>query len=208
MTISVVIPTYNRNRLLLERALPSVLRQTVPVDEIHIVADGMTGPPLTELSAGIAALDDPRIALWNIPRQCYPDDPLSRWRVNGLEARNFGLDKAQGDWIAPLDDDDRWTRDHIRILAKYSAHVDFVYGMSNVYWPDGRRERVGTWPPRHTAFCDGAQLYRNGMGYRYDPTCIERDLAADPDLWIRMFEGGVRFRLVHRIVHHYFPAPR
>jgi len=38
-SISVVIPTYNR-AVLLERALDSVMAQTLPADEIIIVDDG------------------------------------------------------------------------------------------------------------------------------------------------------------------------
>jgi len=42
--VSVIIPTYNRNETLFGRALPSVLNQTYRDIEVHIVADGMTGP--------------------------------------------------------------------------------------------------------------------------------------------------------------------
>jgi hypothetical protein len=58
------------------------------------------------------------------------------------------------------------------------------------------------------AFCDGAQLYRNGMGFRYDPACIQRGLPEDGDLWNRMVKGGVSFSLLSQVVHHYYPNPR
>lgn len=206
--VSVIIPTYNRNELLIGRSLASVMRQSHRDLDVHIVADGMRGEQLDELERGIGGLHDSRITLWNIPRQTYPDDPGQRWCVLGLNARNHGLDHAKGEWIAPLDDDDEWTNDHVEVLLRSGDGVDFVYGKSQYHWPDGHTQLAGSWPPGMGAFCDGAQLYRNGLGYRYDPECIARGLPEDGDLWTRMYEGGVRFRFVPQIVHHYYPNPR
>lgn len=209
-TISAVIPTYNRNDILLSRALPSVLNQTVWVDEIHIVADGMARPELDDLRDRLAQLDQPHIKLWRIPHQHYPEDPGQKWLVLGLNARNHGLDQARGKWIAPLDDDDEWTPDHIEVLLKLALEreVQFAYGRSEAHWADGRTTYYGAWPPGHFQFCDGAQLYLNGLGYRYDPGCIERGLPEDGDLWDRMVAGDVTFAFTDRIVHHYYPNPR
>lgn len=208
--VSVVISTYNRNDLLLNRALPSVLRQTVPVGDINIVADGMKNPEWGELVERLAGLGDGRIRLWRVPRQFYPEDPQQRWCVLGLNARNYGLDQALLPWIAPLDDDDEWTQDHIEVLlaAAKERSVDFAYGKSEYHWPDNRTQYAGSWPPGMGAFCDGAQVYRNGLGYRYDPECLTRGLPEDGDLWTRMYAGGVQFTFVDQIVHHYFPNPR
>ena len=205
--VSVVIPTYNRNHLLFTRSLPSVLRQTHGNLEVHIVADGMQGDELKEL---YDRATDHRVKVWNIQRQLYPEDPGQKWCVLGLNARNHGLDHAKGSWIAPLDDDDEWTDEHVEVLLKAAMDrgVDFAYGRSLYHWPDGRPQTAGSWPPGMGAFCDGAQLYRNGMGYRYDPECITRGLPEDGDLWNRMVAGGVSFALVDRIVHHYHVNPR
>jgi glycosyltransferase involved in cell wall biosynthesis len=210
MTISVVIPTYNRTDLLCERALPSVLHQSLAVDEVIIVADGMSGREMGKLGQRVKDIGDPRISIWNIPRQKYPEDLGTRWLVLGLDARNYGLDRAQGDWIAPLDDDDEWTFDHVAVLfyEAIKAGADFAYGMSEYHWPDGRPQLAGRYPPGMGSFCDGAQLYRNGMDYRYDMGCIERGLPEDGDLWTRMYEGGVKFTFVPQVVHHYYPNPR
>lgn len=208
MTVSAIIPTYNRNDLLFGRALPSVFRQTKPVDEIIIVADGMEGCQLAQLQEGYEraqAMAPMPVWLWNIPRQQYPDDPGQRWCVLGLQARNYGLDHAKGDWIAPLDDDDEWTDHHVELLlsAAILKGVDFAYGRSIT--PNG--QGYGFWPPSPMNFCDGSELYRN-MGYRYDPACIERWLPEDADLWHRMIAGGVTFTFVDELVHRYYPNPR
>jgi glycosyltransferase involved in cell wall biosynthesis len=206
--ISVTMSTYQRNDLLMGRSLASVLRQTYRGFEVHIVSDGMRGEELEDLDARVRALGDPRVVLWTMDRQEYPEDPGQRWAVLGLNARNHALDQAQGDWIAPLDDDDEWTDDHLEVLLREVEGFDFAYGMSQYHWPDGHYQVAGRWPPGYGAFCDGAQLYRNGMGYRYDPRCIERGLPEDGDMWNRMVEGGVRFHFVPQVVHHYYPNPR
>lgn len=205
-TVSAVIPTFQRNDLLLNRSLASVLRQTRPVDEIIIVADGMTEPLIGELGAGLAALNDERITLWNIERPDYPTDPGDMWSVQGWAARNFGLDKATGEWIASLDDDDEWTNDHVEVLlaAALDKGVDFAYGKAVTPWG----QWYGTWPPTAMNFTDGSQIYKRSLGYRYDPESISRDLPTDADLWIRMINGGVTFTFVDRTVHRYHPAER
>lgn len=207
--VSVVIPTYNRNDILLGRSLRSVLAQTYRFLEINVIADGMEGPELADLTARLDGLDR-RIRFYNNPRQEYPDDPLQRWAVLGLNARNRGLDVATGEWIAPLDDDDEWTPDHVEVLLRAARDeaADFAYGISEYHWPDGHQQRAGTWPPGYGALCDGSQVYRNGLGYRYDPLCIERGFPEDGDLWNRMVEGGVKFVFVPRVVLHYWVNPR
>jgi glycosyltransferase involved in cell wall biosynthesis len=207
--VSVVMSTYNRNDKLFGRAIPSILRQTYQDFEVHIVMDGMAGEELEKLGElVINQLNDSRFTFWNIPRQSYPDD-ASKWSVLGMNARNHALDHANGKWVAPLDDDDEWTDDHIDVLLTAAkGGFDFAYGVSQYHWPDGHPQTAGRWPPGYGAFCDGAQVYRNGMGYRYDPGCIERGLPEDGDMWERMVAGGVTFTFVPQLVHHYYPNPR
>jgi glycosyltransferase involved in cell wall biosynthesis len=208
--VSALLSTYNRNDLLLGRSLRSVREQSHPVSEIHIVADGMVDPEWAELRTKLAMLGDERIQLHRVPRQSYPEDPGQRWAVVGLNARNYALDCARGEWLAPLDDDDEWSLDHIQVLldAVRQEKADFAYGESLYHWPDEHFQKAGRWPPGMGSFCDGAQLYRNGMGYRYDPECIARGLPEDGDMWERMVAGGVKFTYVGQVVHHYWVNQR
>lgn len=210
MKVSAIIPTYNRNGLLFGRALASVMRQTRPVDEVLIVADGMEGEQLAELERNVLHLQfeaSMPIALWNIERPEYPQHPGDFWSVQGYAARNWGLDHAQGDWVAPLDDDDEWTDNHIELLlnAAIEKGVDFAYGKAIV---PATGQGYGFWPPSGMNFTDGSQLYRHDMGYRYDPASISRWLPTDADLWNRMVAGGVTFTFVPEVVHLYYPNPR
>ena len=208
--VSVVMSTYERNDILFTRSLPSVQRQTHEKLNINVVCDGMRGDSLIDLQTRVEGLKDPRVRLWLIPRQTYPEDPQEKWCVLGLNARNHGLDQATAKWVAPLDDDDEWTDDHVEALLTVAKgkDVDFVYGMSKYHWPDEREQMAGRWPPGMGSFCDGAQIYRHDMGYRYDPGCIERGLPEDGDLWDRMVKGGVSFAFAPTLVHHYYPNER
>jgi glycosyltransferase involved in cell wall biosynthesis len=90
-TISVVIPLYNKAPYI-ERAIRSVLVQTVAPDEIIVVDDGSTdgGGDLVE------AIQNPLIK-------------LVRQENRGVSvARNRGIELAQGELIAFLDADDAW----------------------------------------------------------------------------------------------------
>ena len=89
-SISVIIPSHNRARLL-PRCLDSVLAQTRGPDEIIVVDDGSTD--------GTAALVAER----------YPDIKLMAQPNRGVSAaRNAGVRAARGDWVAFLDSDDAW----------------------------------------------------------------------------------------------------
>ena len=91
--ISVVIPTYQRPHLLMNRSLPSALAQSYSNLEVVVVVDGPdpeTVNALTEM-----ARHDSRVRPVFLPSN-----------LGGSDARNAGVQAARGEWIAFLDDDD------------------------------------------------------------------------------------------------------
>lgn len=88
--ISVVIPTFNRC-LLLKRALLSVYNQTLLPFEVIVVDDGSTDNTNSQLSPQF-----PNV-IW-----------VSQENYGVSCARNQGIQKAKGNWIAFLDSDDTW----------------------------------------------------------------------------------------------------
>lgn len=92
MHISVVIPTYNRSAVIC-RAIDSVLRQTRPADEIIVIDDGSTDDTLPLLSSRYAK----QITIVESPKN-----------AGVSTARNIGIRRSGGDWIALLDSDDEW----------------------------------------------------------------------------------------------------
>lgn len=88
--VSCILPTYNRppsHQHLVEEAIESFLRQDYPNKELIVVNDC----PEQEL-----VCDAPGVRVVNVPR---------RFRTLG-EKRNFGVQLARGELIAPWDDDD------------------------------------------------------------------------------------------------------
>jgi len=90
--LSVVIPTHNRPRLL-QHAVSSVQAQTERPYELVIIDDG-SEPPIDPT----AFVDSP------IPIRVIRNNKA----LGAAAARNVGVENAQGDFIAFLDDDDTW----------------------------------------------------------------------------------------------------
>ncbi|MCH8068651.1 MAG: glycosyltransferase [Candidatus Marinimicrobia bacterium] len=89
-TVSVIIPTLNRSSLL-QRALDSVLSQTVSPNEIIVVDDGSTDETVSVIQSK------------------YPGVIYLHQHNQGVSAaRNYGIRKATGIWLAFLDSDDSW----------------------------------------------------------------------------------------------------
>ena len=90
--ISVIIPTHHRPHLV-TTAVESVLQQTVSNLELLVVMDG----PDLATQQSLAAITDPRLHVLSLPEH-----------QGAAEARNQGIRKSRGKWIAFLDDDDTW----------------------------------------------------------------------------------------------------
>ncbi len=204
MTVSVIVPTYNRPDLLMGRAIPSILAQTDQDWECHVIGDGTDAD--TCLRMGELCKEDRRFRFTNLPHHDYVDEGAGIWGIIGLPALNHGLDTARGDWISVLADDDAYTPDHNEVLVREAEArgVDFCYGISE----SPRGQRWGAWPPGDGQIANGAYVYRGrAREYRYDMRCLhDRGRNGDADLWIRMYEGGVTFALLPRVVHHYEPS--
>jgi glycosyltransferase involved in cell wall biosynthesis len=91
--VSVIIPTFNRPQLLIERALSSALGQNYPNLEVLVVMDG----PDPKTQAALDDISDPRLRPMALPEN-----------MGASQARNAGIQAARGEWIAFLDDDDEW----------------------------------------------------------------------------------------------------
>lgn len=102
--VSVVIPTFNRAHLIL-RALESVKRQSYRPLDVIVADDGSTDDTERVVTDWIDqhAGDGFAISYWKQPNQ------------GGNVARNFGIDRARGEYVAFLDSDDGW---HPEKLAK------------------------------------------------------------------------------------------
>lgn len=204
--MSVIIPTWNRAQPLTERALPSILRQSHADLEVLVVGDGTDDETVTAMKD----YPDPRVSFTNLPHFDYPDVQHWHWGLQGLAARNYGLDHATGEYIAMLDDDDEMMPSAIEHLLEALDHeqADFVYGYSETY-KNGHKldQRYGSWPPGDAALCIGSFVYRAEINYRFDLECFSHSgLTGDADMWTRMYAEGVKFYFLNEHVLDYHRA--
>ncbi|MBO7312877.1 MAG: glycosyltransferase family 2 protein, partial [Alistipes sp.] len=103
--ISVVIPLYNKAAEI-ERALRSVVEQSLSVGEIIVVNDGSTDSSKEVVERFIAAHPDAGIRLIN-------------QKNSGVSAaRNRAIEEAKGSYIALLDADDWWLPNYIAEVCR------------------------------------------------------------------------------------------
>jgi hypothetical protein len=205
--VSVRIGVYRPGPLLFERALPSVLEQTYRHWEAILVSDG----PDEESAARVAALGDDRVRLVQRPRNGpYPTEPAKRWRVAGAHPFNQAVAEARGSWMAPLDQDDEWSSDHLEVLlaAARRTRAEVVYGVARVVLGGDAETWFGSWPPQLGEFGFQAAIYHGHLaGFCYDVNAHLLDEPADWNLARRMLEAGVNFEFVEQIVASYWPTP-
>lgn len=113
--ISVIIPTFNRASVLV-RAIDSVLKQSYKNFELIVVDDGSTDETKYLLSP-------------------YMDQGKLRYfktENRGVSAaRNFGVEKSQGEWLSFLDSDDEWLKEKLQKQLEFlKAHptIRLVHG--------------------------------------------------------------------------------
>jgi len=95
MTVSLIIPTYNRCTSL-KKALDSVLQQSVLANEIIVVDDGSTDATA-------------KMLMTYFPRVIY----IKQENKGVSAARNTGIRQAKSEWISFLDSDDTWLKNKL-----------------------------------------------------------------------------------------------
>lgn len=121
--VSAVMPTHNRASTL-ARAVRSVLAQSHHHLELIVVDDGSTDDTAHVMQAFNT---DPRLTFVQVPH-------------SGVSAaRNAGLARAKGDFIAYLDSDNIWTPDYLRLIltALISSGADCGYAASRLHCHQG-----------------------------------------------------------------------
>ncbi|MEI7811925.1 MAG: glycosyltransferase family 2 protein [Ignavibacteria bacterium] len=103
ITISIIIPTYNRAELLC-RSLKSVIAQTFTDWEILVIDDLSTDNTKT--------MTERIISEYNLTEKLFYR--LLEKKSGGAAARNVGINMSRGKFIAFLDDDDEWLPDKLQ----------------------------------------------------------------------------------------------
>ncbi|MBC7694090.1 MAG: glycosyltransferase family 2 protein [Burkholderiales bacterium] len=122
MFFSIVIPTYNREKII-SRAINSLLSQTFSDFEIVIVDDGSKD-------------DTERVV------DLYKNPAIKYFKTENYgvaHARNFGIKQAKGNYVGFLDSDDLLKSDHLQIAYDFIqlknspevVHLNFLWGMED-----------------------------------------------------------------------------
>jgi hypothetical protein len=197
--VSVIIPTWNRGELLAARTLPSVLAQTHQNLEIIVVGDCCTDTT----AEMIASIGDPRVIFYNLPeRGSYPSEKKALWQVAGSAPKNKGLEMARGSWIAPLDDDDVFTPDHVASLLQFAQthDLELVYGKLRIEEAAGRWKEKGE-VTRQMSVQNSTMLFRSYLKlFRSDINAWRYGLTVDYQRTIRYRETGVRIGYLNQVV--------
>ena len=122
------------------RAINSVITQTFPDWELHVVSDGCA----RTIELVKANVRDPSVYLWKVTHK----------KLWSGAPRNMGIDQAQGEFIIYLDNDDVWGPDHLEIVNKELNGYDWVWFNDIRYHPKLKR-----WYENE---CDINQLGRHG----------------------------------------------
>ncbi len=120
--VSVIMPTYKRDRSFMETALESLLNQSYENLEIVIVDDSPADyEKRSEVEKYIKSIKDKNIV--------YVKNEVN---MGGALARNEGIKKATGRYITFLDDDDKYLPDKVSNQVKFMESGDYDMSLSNM----------------------------------------------------------------------------
>ncbi|WP_445355014.1 glycosyltransferase [Microbulbifer sp. EKSA008] len=100
--VSIIMPVFNRENVVLD-AVSSILDQVYQEWELIIVDDGSNDRSVEVIKS---STNDHRISIYTLPEN-----------MGVSSARNVGLEKARGDFIAYLDSDNTWDKNYLSIMA-------------------------------------------------------------------------------------------
>lgn len=150
-TISVILPTYNRAKVL-KRAVESVLAQDFTDFEVIVVDDGSED----ETAAIMQEYRDPRVLFVPLPHH-----------RGGNACRNQGILQARSELICFLDSDDAYLPHKLGFVADYFArHPDIdvlVDSFVKLYPPEKGSRRK----PRFNAVYDNSAIFEQALYRRW-----------------------------------------
>jgi hypothetical protein len=192
--VSVRIASFEKTEQLMDVAIRSVLDQSYQNFEVIVVNDG----PNKKTRKAIAKLRDSRIHYEEFAeRSRYPSDSHARWMVAGSPGMNRGADLARGVWLAPLDDDDAFSADHLEKLLALARRkrAELAYGaliQRNLI--TNTEARIWSSPPAISQFSFQGAIYLRALHslFRYDESSWLVNEPGDWNLIRRMSAAGVR----------------
>jgi hypothetical protein len=202
--VTVRIATYNRAELVAGRAIASALRQTYERLEILVIGDHCDDAT----QRAVRSVNDPRLKFINLPEHgLYPTETSLRWMVAGSIPMNAGLAIAQGAWIAPCDDDDEMTDDHVEVMLREARQrrLEFVWSKAAFEAEPGKWSEIGAPRLAGGGVTNGSVLYAGGLRFfRYNENSWKLAEPHDWNLFRRMRSAGVKMGFVDRVTYRHY----
>ena len=202
MKISVIIPTYNREKLLV-KTINSVLNQTIKADEILIIDDGSE--------------DSTKELI-----QSYTNNTIhyiSQKNTGVSNARNNGIKHAKNDWICFLDSDDIWEINKLEKQIEFHIHNPHIlFSHTDELWLfNDKIIKQKKHQLKPSGFCFEENIPNTLIGA--STVMIHKDLftdigyfdekliaCEDYDLWLRILNkyelGLINEKLIRKIAGH------
>lgn len=204
--VSIIIATYNRSSILIERTIPSLLRQTYANIEIIIVGDNC----IDDTKEKIANVKDERVKFYDLDKRGrYPNNIKDRWFVQGTKPRNVGMSLADGMWFVFISDDEILYPNHIETLLRAAQIGDYEF-ISAAYEEERNGARKVIYPsafdPNQPNFyCGGMQtwLYRSYLKcFKWNIHSWRKSInrPVDYDLCLRFKYCGVKMGCINTVV--------
>lgn len=194
--ISVIIPCYNHSDYLLD-AVKSVVNSTYKNLEIIVVNDGSTEKTPQEIQSMLMSFDNVIL--------------INQENSGVCAARNNGIIKASGEYILPLDADDRIADTYIEkavSILEQNPDIGIVYCEAE-FFGTGQNKKWNLKPAtlsnmliQNRIFPSG--IYRKSKFLEVGGYKKEMELGCeDWDLWLSIIETGAKVYQIPEVLFYY-----
>lgn len=203
--VAIILPTFNRKGIV-DRAIQSVINQTYPHWELHIVDDGSTDDTWMDLLSKLPRWKG-ELSSFGRNKKSIQVHQTEHRGVSG--ARNFGIERAEGEWMAFIDSDDEWFPEKLfKQLEFHKLNPTFLFSQTKEVWnkkgnlmePKGKyrklsgmflKESLELCMVTSSSFLAHKQTLNKIGGFR-----IELPVCEDYDLWNRILLEGYPIGLI------------
>lgn len=186
--MSVVLSVYNGEKFLRD-ALESVFSQTYEPLEVIVVDDGSTDKT-AEIAVSFESVQ-------------Y----LHQLNQGTAAARNAGLARATGEFLALLDADDIWTVDKLQIQVEYlkeHSDVDLIFAYERFFSDPGVERpswiREDLWNKTHPAYIPSALLARRCIFERVGGFNLSYKSSPETEWLFRAKDMGISMAVIPKVL--------
>jgi hypothetical protein len=189
--VSIIMPTYaGDNEQHLQLAIESMLNQDYQNIELMLIVDGPIPADRSQFLQKMAV--DPRLRLSQVDKNSGP-----------AYARNLGIARASGDFIAIMDADDLAKIDRIshQLEAIQRFGLDVISSDLEIIDEEGKVTGFRTLPTSHGAIKASApfrcplhngSLFAKAQVLKDNPYNISLRVSEDYELWVRLIRKGYK----------------